>query len=218
MKNFWIKNKIYLSLIVFLLCFGVAAYFSGYLLISRMKSNSNKVQETLVDQKVERDRLGSLPSLEKDWQFYEAQKNLTDVILAPGSEINFIESIDSIAQRSGNVIDLKIGDQVDPNEIAKIKSSVKKNNREEGIMDEISYTNYFPMQINLRGNYQGLVNFIHMLENGHFYVNIISINCKKIKDEIAEPAIATQSVEGKEGELAKEIILTSISAIVYTQR
>jgi len=220
MKNFWIKNKIYLTSIIYIVVFVAAAYFLSSFLIKRIKNVSNKIQETLVDQKIEESRLGSLPQMGKDWQIYEAQKNLTDVILSPGSEINFIESIDSIAQKSGNVIDLKIGDEVDPREIAKIKSSASKDQGEKGIMDEISYTNYFPMQINLRGDYQGLVNFIHMLENGHFYVNIISINSKKITEEVAKSAEANNlSSSGNITETQpQEVILTSINAIVYTQK
>jgi len=98
---------------------------------------------------------------------FKAQKNSVDVILSPGSEISFIESIDSIAQKSGNIIDLKIGDQVDPKEVEKIKASAKKNKEQKGVMDDISYTSYFPMQINLKGDYQSLLNFVHMLENLH---------------------------------------------------
>ena len=220
MKNFWVKNKLYLSIIIYVIVFVVLAYFLGWFLINRIKTVSNKIQETLSDQKIEEGRLSSLPQMEKDWQSYNNQKDLADVILSPGSEISFIESIDSIAQKSGNVIDLKIGDEVDPKEIAKIKNSAAKEKGEKGIMDEISYTNYFPMQINLRGNYQGLVNFIHMLENGRFYVNIISINSKKITEDTVKPAELNNSndSEGAEENQPQEIILTSINAIVYTQK
>ncbi|HRY82718.1 MAG TPA: hypothetical protein P5232_03410 [Candidatus Moranbacteria bacterium] len=220
MKELWLKNKLIIIILAFAVVFCAVAYFLAFPLVKRVKSVSTQIQEKTVDQKIEEARLGSLPQMEKDWQNFQEKKNSTDVILSPGSEISFIESIDSIAQNSGNVIDLKIGDQVDPAEIAKIKASIKKGKDQKGIMDEISYANYFPMQINLRGDYQNLVSFVHMLENNHFYVNIISIDSKKqmIDNNLAGNASMFSPDNEKAKDNIKETIITAINAIVYTQK
>lgn len=219
MKEFWMKNKLSLTIAGYGLVFLAVIYFLALPLIAKIRTTSQQIQEKIVDQKIEDMKLGNLPQMEKDWEDYKSQKNSTDVLLSPGSEISFIESIDSIAQKSGNIIDLKIGDQVDPKEIEKIKANAKKNKEQKGVMDEISYTNYFPMQINLRGDYQNLLKFIHLLENQHFYVNIISINSKKqTVESVSSGNSNVFSAEKKENENNKEILTSAISAIVYTQK
>jgi len=219
MKEIWRKNKSILIVMGYALIFLAVVYFLVFPLVAKTKSISNQIQEKIVDQKIEDTKLGNLPQMDKDWEDFKTQKNSVDVILISGSEISFIESIDAIAQKSGNVIDLKIGDQVDPKEVEKIKASAKKNKEQKSIMDEIAYTSYFPMQINLQGDYAGLLNFIHMLENGHFYVNVISINSKK--QTLENPSASTSmfsSEKEKEKNNAKETIVSTINAIVYTQR
>jgi hypothetical protein len=220
MKNIWLKNKLLIIIVGYAIIFSLAIYFLVFLLISKIRYTSDQIQQNIIDQRIEESRLSNLPKMEKDWQDYQVQKNLTNVTLSPGSEISFIEGIDSIAQQSGNVIDLKIGDQVDPVEIAKIKKDAKKSKGEKGIMDEIGYDNYFPMQINLRGDYESLVNFVHMLENSHFYVNIVSIESKKmiINNNSDSNSNMFSSDETKKDNEVEEIISSNINALVYTQK
>lgn len=219
MKELWKKNKLMLIILGYAIIFSAVVYFLVFPLVAKTKLTSTQIQEKIVDQKIEDTKLSNLPQMDKDWEDFKAQKITVDVTLSTGSEISFIESIDSIAQKSGNLIDLKIGDQVDPKEVEKIKASAKKNKEQKGVMDEIAYTNYFPMQINLQGDYQGLLNFIHMLENGHFYVNIISINSKKqTVDNTPSSASMFSDEKDKEKNNAKETIVSAINAIVYTQR
>ena len=219
MREIWKKNKLILTIAGFALAFSVVIYFLAFPLIEKIKMTSQKIQEKIADNKIEDEKLGNLPQMEKDWEDFKEQKKITEVILSPGNEVSFIESIDLMAQKSGNIIDLKIGDQVDPKEIEKIKSDAKKNKEQKSIMNEIEYSSYFPMQINLQGDYKGLLNFIHMLESGHFYVNIISINSnKQIEKSLSEENMFSQKNDDKKDKNSKEFILSSISAIIYTQK
>lgn len=218
MKEIWNKNKLLIIIFSYAVAFCATVYFVIFPLIQKTKMSSQKIQEKIVDQKIEDAKLGNLSQMKKDWEDFQTQRGLTEVILKPGREISFIESIDSIAQKSGNIIDLKIGDQVDPKEIEKIKASAKKDKSQKGVMDEISYTSYFPMQINLQGDYQSLLSFIHMLENEHFYVNIISINSKKQTINTDTSGNSSMFSKEKEENNSKETILSAINAIVYTQR
>jgi len=219
MKEIWKKNKLTLIILGYVVIFSAVVYFLVIPLTIKTKEISQQIQEKIVDQKIEDQKLANLPQMDKDWEDFKVQKNSMEVILSPGSEISFIESIDSIAQKSGNLIDLKIGDQVDPKEVEKIKAGAKKNKEQKGVMEDIVYTSYFPMQINLRGDYASLLNFIHMLENGHFYVNIISINSKKqIIEDTAENTSMFSDKKDENKNNAKETIVSAINAIVYTQR
>ncbi|MFA6159732.1 MAG: hypothetical protein WC678_01395 [Parcubacteria group bacterium] len=221
MKEIWKKNKLTLIILGYAMIFSAVVYFLVFPLVAKTKLTSTQIQEKIVDQKIEDTKLSNLPQMDKDWEDFKAQKNSVEAILISGSEISFIESIDSIAQKSGNLIDLKIGDQVDPKEVEKIKASAKKSKEQKGVMDDIVYTSYFPMQINLRGDYQSLLNFVHMLENGHFYVNIISINSKKQTVEnssVNTSMFSSEEEKEKNKNNAKETIVSAINAIVYTQR
>ena len=221
-KSVWSKNNLLIIILGYAFLAAASLYFFAKPLISGIREASDQIQEKKIDEQIDRERLESLPQMEKDWSDFQSKKEFLEVILSPENELGFIESVEFIANKSGNVISLKIGDNADPKEIAKIKkANSKKDGSEKGILDEIAYTSYFPIQINLKGNYSGLVNFIHMLENSRFYVNIISLNVQKeILDDDGEKSsrsdiFSPSGEKSGEGAEKKEIIATDINAIVY---
>ena len=218
MKTIWSKHRLLIIIFGFLILLVSAVYFLAVPLVKKIKTVSNEMQGKLIDREVEQSRLESLSRLEEDWRVFETEKDSFEVILSPESELGFIEGVEAIAEKTGNIITLNIGENADPREISKIKRANKKGEGEKGILDEIGYTNFFPIQINLRGDYNGLVNFMHMLENNHFYVNIISLDIKKEMVGKDEPQKAIFSEKDKEQVAEKEILSTNINAIVYTKK
>lgn len=221
MKEIWKKHKLIIVIIVYALALVAIVFFLALPLISKIKNTSNEIQQKIVDQEIEKSRIGQLPKMEESWGIIQTKKDKIEVILDKESEVSFIENIDSIATRSGNIVDLKIGENSNARDVAKIKAKNDTKSSEKGMLDEINYLNFFPIQINLKGDYISLVNFIHLLENSHFYVNIISIDSKKQLDdsEKSNGAIFDISkVKNKEDIVKKEIIVTNINAIVYTKK
>lgn len=197
-------------------------YFLAVPAVLKIGTVSDQIQEKLLDQEIIENRLGKLPQMEEDWRSYDSQRDSLETVLGADSEIGFIESIESIADKTGNIISLNIGSSADPQEISKIKRAIKgKDAEQKGILDEIAYMNYFPMQIKLKGNYAGLVNFIRMLENSRFYVNVISVETKKevldVSEEAKDNPFSQNADETAEKKNKKEIINTDINAIVYTK-
>jgi hypothetical protein len=219
MKNFCLKYKPILIILFFLSLIFLTFYFVAVPMIRKIKISSNQIQEKIIDQEIERARLNSLPQMERDWLDFEKQKGSLEVVLSPENQIGFIEGIETIAEKTGNIINLKIGENADPQEIAKIKKiGKKKEDGEKGILDEVTYTSYFPMQINLKGSYAGLYEFIYMLENNQFYVNVITLEIQKEtidSREARSDVFSANSEEEKENK--KEILNTNINAIVYTK-
>jgi hypothetical protein len=228
MKNIWNQYKLPIIIIVYILAAASLVYFLAVPIIKGIEIASDQSQEKIIDHEIDRSRINQLEQMDKDWLNVEAKKDALDVILSPDSEVAFIESVESIAEKTGNTISLKIGENADPKEIEKIKkASEKKSEKEKGILDEIPYNNYFPVQINLKGSYSGLFNFTHMLENSQFYVNIITF---EVQSEVVNPEESSQgsdifsnpsSLGKKASEKSlgkKEIISANINAIVYTKK
>lgn len=219
MKEIWGKNKSAILICGYALVLIAVIYFLALPFIAKIKNTSNEIQQKIIDREVEQSRIGQLPKMEEEWNAAQAKKDAIEVILDKDSEVGFIENIDSIANRTGNVVDLKIGDSSNAKDVAKIKANNK--GAAKGILDEIGYLNFFPIQINIKGDYKGLINFIHLLENSHFYVNVISINSKKqIDDSVDYEDISKNKKVGIEKEKIekKEILITDINAIVYTKK
>ena len=194
-------------------------------LVAGLQHTADTIQENLLDQQFDKTRLQNLSGTEKDWAEYEANKKSLNVILNPSSEVGFIEGVESIASGTSNVINLQIGDPSDPQQIAKMEQSSgdDKSNAPKSILGGITYDNYFPVQINLSGNYQDLVEFVHGLENMQFYVNIISINVNKNQVPVYSSGTVSGNIFSSQsnanGNAAqKEILNTTINSIVYTQK
>lgn len=217
-KNIWKENKTVIIILAYIVAVAAAAFFLFFPLVKSIYSASDKIQESIIDRKIEEDRLSQLPQMESDWSNYEAKKESLNVILSQENEIEFIESIESIANKSGCVINLSIGEKADQNEIKKIKKvGIEKNKDEKGILESISNTNFFPVQINLKGDYDGIVNFIHMLENSWIYANIITIQISKelVKSENNTSTNIFSKAEESKDENKKEILNVSLNVIVY---
>ncbi len=151
--------------------------FLGLPIIHRIENKSNQMQEKLVDQKVKQARLNQLPYMKNELMDYKNKNNALAVVFDSSNEVKFIEDIESMASKTGNLIKLRIEKPIDTSKIVK----TKKDNLTKNILASITYKKYFPMQINLRGNYNGLINFIYQLENSELYINVVSIDSKKQK-------------------------------------
>lgn len=222
MRKIWTKHKLGILILSYALIFGGAVYFLAVPYVARIKISADEIQRKLLDQEIDESRISQLPQMEEDWSYIQSKKELTDVILNKESEVSFIEDIDLIANKTGNVIDLKIGENVDPREISKLKKTDNKDsNSKDEILGELGYLNFFPIQINIKGDYAGFLNFIRLLENSRFYINVVSIDSKKQEDEAIEQKEdlfeAPQGEESKE-KIKKEILSSVISAIVYTKK
>lgn len=222
MKDIWKKYNIIILIIVFIAIFGSVIYFLVVPFMEKIKVISNNIQAQLIDRELEYSRISQLPQMEEDWRMIEEKQEDLNVMLNPENEVRFIENVESIASRTGNVLDLKIGENVNAKDVSKIKKTEDKSkDAKKGILDELTYLNFLPVQISLRGDYDGLVNFIHMLENSKFYINIISIKSEKQIDENSEQGgdvFNTSPGEVVEENNKKEIIISEINAIVYTKK
>lgn len=213
MKNIWLKYKFPIVILVYVFLLIIFVYFAVRPLVNNIRLRAYQSQAKSIDREIEQAQIDKLPEVTKEWSDYESRRNLLNVILSQPDQVNFIESIESIAQTSGNKIELKIEDR---------KDSVAYSSKSKDILKNLSYPDYFPIQINLEGDYNGLVKFVHLLENSRFYVNVISISSmKNVPDnqDNRNPFSSSTSKSASDAQTSEDdSIKTEITAIVYTQK
>lgn len=218
MKSIWLKYKSIIITVAYVILVGAFIYFAVMPLVSSIRLRAYQSQSKAIDREIEKAQIDRLPEIKKEWTDYESRQGVMNVILSQQDQVGFIEDIETIAQTSGNKIELKIEDgSKDISFAAKSKE----------IMSKVTYPTYFPIEISLEGNYDGLVNFIHMLENSQFYVDIIAISSTKDSPDsnnnnnrnpfgsIASPSATSVASTDNNGD---DFIKTNITAIVYTQK
>ena len=219
MKDFWKKHKAFIIILAYALAVLAAFRFLIMPLSGKIRDISDKIQASVIDAEINKKRLENLPQMEKDWEDYQNKKENLNVVLNQAEQIRFIESVETIASQTGNTIALNISEAADPKEVAKLKSSGKQRVAgQKSILDGVSSNNFIPIQIELKGNYGGLVNFIHMLENSRFYVNVISFSAVKKTVKADEKQISANDTQKNLETGEKDILETVINAIVYTQK
>jgi F0F1-type ATP synthase membrane subunit b/b' len=222
MKNFWKKHKIkiisavYVTLVVVTVRFGVAPF------ANRLNERADDIQKRILDNQINRDRMGEIPSLEEELDEYQEKKNALNVVVDSNEEIYFIKKLESISEETGNKISLNIEDEKLEN-----KKAVAQKEDEKSIRSDLKYDSYTIMTITLNGDYRGLVNFIRKLENADQYVNILSISSEKAdENEISGPKASfgvdvfsapsnPNESESDQSKVRKEILESKINIAVY---
>ncbi len=223
MKSFWSKYKVSIIITSYTLLVVLVMYFLAFPLIKNIRKQANQMQKQLVDQKIKHSQISQFPQMKKELADYQNKSSSLNVLFDSSNEVKFIENLETIADKTGNSIKLKIGDSVKI-----IKKTKKKSKIEEGIEESITYKKYFPIQISLSGDYNGLVNFIYQIENDKLYLNVVSIDSKKqkvAKDQaqsnnatnvngVFSSSVVTDSEKLTKDE-PKEVLNSNIKVIVY---
>jgi len=102
----------------------------------------------------------------------------------------------------------------------KEKTKTEEKNKKD-IKNNLPYENYIVIQLELRGEYPGLVRFLKKLENMDHFVNVVALDLKKEENQIEEkpgnPFVSSDNSEKEEKEASrkKEILKSLIDLIVY---
>lgn len=179
MRNIWKKHKASLIIIGYIIIVTSFIYFIFMPFINEIKEKSDLIQEKNIDNQMRKASLDTVPDMEKDYNNFLANSATTDVILNSSDEVVFIKKLESLAEQTGNTINLEINDQTAANGTANKLSSTAAKNTEKTIKDTLAYNKYISMKIDLEGNYPSLLNYINKLENDNYYVNVLSIYIQK---------------------------------------
>jgi hypothetical protein len=184
MKNFCKKYKSAISIITFIIFVAPLSYFITTTLLKNIKIKADKIQEKLLDNSLEKQKIEKIPQMELTNAEFENDKDATGTILKTDAKVDFIKYLEGLAESTGNEIKIKM---LENKKIVKVKSTVsteedgtlKVTEAPKSLEEKLTYKNYITMQIDLVGDYTKLLGFVHKLENNEQYINIISIAAKK---------------------------------------
>ena len=179
MKEFWNKNKFSVVIIAFILAMGPFTYFSGRYLTEKIRGTSDQIQETMTDVELEKSKINNIPQMEDLTKEIETNGEALNVVIDDSQEVDFIKSLESLADDTGNKIKISVNDGSSTVAQKSLSASTKDNQEKKGIKDNLSHKNSIVLDIELTGTYDGLVNFVHKMENGKYYANVISIDSRK---------------------------------------
>jgi len=228
MKDFWKKYKIKIVILAYLVAVPTILHFVVVPFVDKIRAKSDSIQEEIISNRISESRIEKIPDMEKALENCRNNSKALDVIISSEDEVAFIKQLESIADATGNKIILNVGED----NIKQNGKNAASNNKEKTIKDGLQHKSYMPMDINLKGNYSGLVNFINRLENTGYYVNILSISSKETIEEISfQPDEASskdvfstpsssENMDSKPGLAGekRELLDSMIRIIVYTEK
>jgi len=174
MRNIWKKYSPLINIVGFMAVLVLVLVFVILPLQGSIQNNSDGIQIKMIDDSLSKARISKIPEMEKVEAAFAENKNNLNIILNSDNEVDFIKKIEALAEETGNKVDLKIDDA---NSNSQKDATTKKD--PDDIKSNLPYSKYLSIQINLEGNYEGTLNFIHKLENMNYYLNIISLNMVK---------------------------------------
>lgn len=231
MKKIWKNNKLIIVISIYCLALLLVIFFLAVPFSKKIKEKADNIQKKIIDNQIDKERIGKIPQMDEANELIESKKEELDFMMGTDDEVEFIEKLESLAEETGNKMTIKIDDPTVSDSKAK-KTSNSKKNEKKTIKESLLYDNYVSMEINLTGEYSGLVNFIRKLENFKYYVNVISIESKK-EVEISENKVSPEipkstslfsgagmrsSVQPKSEEIRKkekDVLASVINIIVY---
>lgn len=225
MKNFWKKYKVQVVLAGYFLFLGIFIYGGIFTVIKSIKNEADEIQKKIIDNEIDNKNLAKIPQLMDDYEIFSSQEKNLNVIFQKESEIEFIKSLEDLARETGNEISLKLieGESSQAKD-SQDKAKTKEKNKED-IKNNLPYENYITIQLELKGGYPELMNFLQKLENMEYYANVVAFDLKKEEKQTEEtklnnPFVGSDTVliseENKKMEnQKKEIVKSLIDLVVY---
>lgn len=217
MKNFWKKNKLQLSICIYL-AMAILIYIVVVMpLILRIKEISNETQKMIVDEEINRSKISKLSDMREIHEAIRRNEDNFNIMIDSSQEVGFIKKLEALAESTGNKIEIKI-DESNAGENSSKNTKSSKAKLAEDIMNILPHDRYLLIQLSLEGNYQGLMEFIYKLENFDYYVNVVSISLMKdVKErarEVSNDIFSSSSALDKKNTNGTENILKSNIALV----
>jgi len=243
MSKFYKQHKIGILIFIYLGLIGAFMYFLAIPSIKMIQDQADQIEKKSIDNQKSRDRISLIPTMENAYDEYQAKKDDMNIVISSDQTIDFIKKTESLAEVTGNRIEIKINDIVD-------KNSEKKNaaaqpaipnaapgqqsnpNEVKNITDKLAYGKYFPVQVALKGDFQSLINFINKIENDQYFVNITSLQIKEMTEGASAVDVnnnvfqaVNQPTGGEENQpppppppKPKHILSSNLNLIVYLKK
>jgi hypothetical protein len=172
MKKFFQKQKELIIIIAYVGIVLILVYFVILPLLLKIKEVNNKIQEESIKQEIAKQQLAELPKIQQQYDILQANEGTIDVLLDKDKAVTLIESLEKLAEDSGNKIEIFVqNSQLQKN----VMVATTKTKTEDTLLNALPSSDYLQMQIVLTGDYNKIINFISRLENMEYYSDITGI-------------------------------------------
>jgi hypothetical protein len=180
MKNIWKKHKAEIISGGCCLATIVLFYFGFLPYENKIKNQADRIQETELENQIFEKKTSKISQMEEKFSDYQNNKDKMGKFLQNGEEVGLIERIESLGEETKNKVKLSIL-EVDAQK-NKDTTSLKNTTKEENILKDVPSQNFLSLEINLEGDYQGLLDFLKKIESMDYYVDVISLDLAEIAD------------------------------------
>jgi len=212
MLNIWKKYNFGISIGGCVVVIVLAWIFVVLPMRKSMEKNSEEAQSKLADREIYEKRISGISEMEKTQKVFLANESNLRVFLNKNTEVDFIKSIEAMAEETGSKITLKIEDSNDP----KAKQVVAKKG-EESIKSTLPRDKYLALQITLEGTYEAMLTFLNKMENMSYYVNVLSLDLNK--SVIEKDIDPFRDAKDKNGLIntKEEVVTSNFYVVVYLE-
>ena len=147
-------------------------YFIILPLLSKIEGVNNQIQEESMKQEIVKQQLGELPKIQQQYNTLQTNEGAIDVLLDKDKAVALIESLEKLAQDSGNKIEISVQNSQLQKNVAVTTTKIAADGT---LIKALPSTDYLQMQILLTGDYNKIINFINKLENMEYYSDITGI-------------------------------------------
>ncbi len=196
------RKKIYLKILILIIAIAILVFFGINPIFSQINQISQKIQETQFILSEFDQQKKYLESLENDSEKIEKENiALSQVLIEPQNIVNFIIALERIADITENQMEISV--------IAPKKDNTLNASTQQSVTKDEFYN--VPFNLSLEGKFNSLMDFLVLLENMEYYVDVDSINIEA----------ATEQVQLENREMIERylgIIRTNLSIKVYTNQ
>jgi Tfp pilus assembly protein PilO len=196
------RKKIYLKILILIIAIAILVFFGINPIFSQINQISQKIQETQFILSEFDQQKKYLESLENDSEKIEKENiALSQVLIEPQNIVNFIIALERIADITENQMEISV--------IAPKKENTLNASTQQSVTKDEFYN--VPFNLSLEGKFNSLMDFLVLLENMEYYVDVDSINIEA----------ATEQVQLENREMIERylgIIRTNLSIKVYTNQ
>ena len=176
MKKIFQKQREIITIFAYVGVVLVLVYFVILPIISKIEGVNDQIQEESIKQEIVKQQLGELPKIQQQYNNLQENEGLIDVLLNKDKAVVLIESLEKIAQNSGNKIEISLQNSQLQKNVAVVTT---KSNSDDTLINALPSADYLQMQILLTGNYNKVIDFISRLENMEYYSDITGIEMKQ---------------------------------------
>ena len=169
------RKKIYFKILILIIAIALLIFFGIRPIFSKISQTSQKIQETKF----------ILSEFDQQKKYLESLKNnsekikeeniiLSQVLIEPQNIVNFIIALERIADVTENQMEISV--------VAPKKENALNNPAQQSVPKDKFYN--VPFNLSLEGKFNSLMDFLVLLENMEYYVDVGSINIEAMTEQV----------------------------------